>query len=337
MRASPITSDRIIEIANAFRGSKVLLSAVELGVFTALSEGPLDAESLSARIGIGERGSRDFFDALVALDLLQRDAGGRYANSPACQQFLVREGPSYIGGLLQHFNEREYPSWRRLTAALRTGKPQFSDSEHGLYSALYAEPDSAAGFAAAMTGGTLPVAKALAEKFPWNQYSTFIDVGAAEGCLPVQVATVHRHLRGGGFDLPVLSKGFEAYVASHQLSDRLRFYPGDFLHHALPSADVLIMGRVLHNWDLPTRRMLLAKAYAALPNDGVLIVYERLIDNDRQASLTGLLASLNMLVMTPAGSDFSAAECSDWMRSAGFRDIQVRQLTSDQTAVIGLK
>lgn len=88
-------------------------------------------------------------------------------------------------------------------------------------------------------------ARAIAEKFPWSHYRTVIDVGAAEGCVPVQLALRHPQLIGGGFDLPMVRPAFEAYVEGHGLTDRLRFYPGDFFADPLPSADVLVMGHVL--------------------------------------------------------------------------------------------
>jgi hypothetical protein len=97
------------------------------------------------------------------------------------------------------------------------------------------------------------------------------------------------------------------------------------------------MGRVLHNWDLSTKKMLLGKAYAALPRGGALIIYERLIDDERRVNSVGLLASLNMLIMTEGGFDYSAADCIGWMQQEGFRDMYVEPLTGDQTMIVGTK
>jgi len=336
----PITSDHIIELANAFRKAKAILSAVELGVFSALADGPLEADVLRQRIGVHVRGARDFFDALVALGLLIRDRNGAYANSQSSDHFLVPGRPSYIGGLLNHLNSQEYPSWGKLTGALRSGRAQFGNSEGGPYQDLYdlyAEPNATAEFAAAMTGGTLQAARSLAHKFPWSRYKTFIDVGSAEGCLPVEIARAHSHLQGGGFDLPAVAGSFNRYVHQHRLADRLRFFPGDFLRDPLPGADVLVMGRVLHNWDLTTKKLLLTKAYAALPAGGAIIVYERLIDDDRSTNAAGLLGSLNMLIMTTGGFDYSGADCTQWLLDVGFRDVCVEALTVDQTSLIARK
>jgi O-methyltransferase domain len=122
-----------------------------------------------------------------------------------------------------------------------------------------------------------------------------------------------------------------------RLGERLAFHAGDFLSAPLPSADVLVVGRVLHNWDLATKKMLLAKAYEALPGGGALIVYERLIDDDRRANAAGLLASLHMLLVTAGGFDFTAADCIGWMRDAGFQRIYVEPLALGLSMVVATK
>jgi O-methyltransferase domain/Dimerisation domain len=332
-----ITPDRIVKLGLAFRAAKALLSAVELGVFTALAEDSLDLDALRMRVGIDERGARDFFDALVALGMLERDERGRYANTPETNFYLDRQKPTYIGGELDHFNTYVYPHWNLLTPALRTGKPQSGARATGHYSALYADHAALETLIKGMTGGTLPVAKALAAKFPWQDYKTVIDVGTAQGCLPVQIAHAHPHITGGGFDLPPVNPLFDNYARDHGLCDRLRFYAGDFLQDPLPSADVLVLGRVLHNWDLVIKRMLLKKAYDALPAGGALIVYERLIDDERRVNAAALLASVNMVIMTAGGFDFTGADCIGWMREAGFRDMRVEPLTSEHSMVVGMK
>jgi hypothetical protein len=337
MHASTLTPARISDIGQAFREAKVLHSAVELGVFAALAEAPLELDALRGRIGIHPRGARDFFDALVALGLLDRDANGHYANVPAANLYLVPDSSSYIGGLLDHMRVHEYAVWNLLTRALLTGEPQSAGGLTGLYPALYADQTALETFVGGMSGGSLLVAKALAEEFPWEHYRTLIDVGSAEGCVLVQIALRHSQIVGGGFDLPAVGPMFDKYVQAHKLSRRLRFYPGDFLTESLPRSDVLIMGRVLHNWDLPTKQILLGKAFEALPTGGALIVYERLIDDERRANATGLLASLNMLVMTAGGFDYSGADCIGWMKEAGFVDIRVQPLTADQSMIVAMK
>lgn len=331
------TLESILELGYAFRGAKALMSAVELGVFAALTGGPLDGEALREQLGLAERGARDFFDALVALGLLNRDGTGRYSNAPGAALHLDPRQESYVGGLFEHLAVREYAVWGALAEALRTGRPQTGVETFKHFGPLYSDPQRLASFVQAMTSGSLAPAKAIAARFPWDRYKTFLDVGSAEGCVPVQIALAQSHITGAGFDLPILGATFDRFVKDHGVSDRVRFLSGDFFADPLPGADVLIMGRVLHNWDLATKRMLLHKAHAALPAGGALIVYERLIDDERRAGCGGLLTSLNMLVMTAGGFNFTAADCIGWMRDAGFREMRTEPLVADQSMIVAIK
>ena len=332
-----VTPDAILQLGLGFWGSKTLLSAVELGVFSALAQGPLDTGTLRQRLGLHERSARDFFDALVALGMLERQ-GEQYMNTPATDLFLDRAKPSYVEGLLEMANARLYPFWGSLTEGLRTGEPQNEAKVGGdLFEALYQEPERLRQFAQAMTGQSLGTAQVLAQTFPWQDYRSVIDIGCAQGAVPVQLALAHPHLTGGGFDLPPLQPVFEEYVRAAGLSDRLRFYPGDFFADPLPAADVLIMGYILHDWDLPTKRQLIAKAYAALPEGGALIVYEAIIDDERRQNAFGLLMSLNMLIETRGGFDYTGADCQAWLREAGFRETRVAPLAGPNAMVIGIK
>jgi len=143
----------------------------------------------------------------------------------------------------------------------------------------------------------------------------------------VQVALRHPHLTGGEFDLPPTRAAFEDHVASVGLTDGLRFHPGDFFVDPLPSADVLVMGHILHDWSLEEKLMLLRKAHQALPDGGALIVYDSIIDDDRRTNAFGLLISINMLIETQDGFDYSGADCQSWMAEVGFRDSYVERLS----------
>lgn len=332
-----ISPDRILELGMGFWGSKTLLSAIELGVFSELAKRPARAEELRQRLGLHERSYRDFFDALVALGMLERE-GGVYRNTPETDFFLDRAKPSYMGGILEMANDRLYPFWASLTEGLRTGKPQNEAKTGGnFFAVLYQDPQKLKEFAHAMTGLSMGAAIAIAERFPWNKYKTFIDIGTAEGNLPVQVALRHPHLTGGGTELPNLRPIFEEYVASFGLGDRLRFYENDFMTEPLPEADVLVMGHILHDWGMDDKRMLIGKAFEALPPGGALIVYDTIIDDERKRNAFGLLMSLNMLIEMDAGFDYTGADCSGWMRDAGFRETYVEHLAGPESMVVGIK
>ena len=334
---SPLTPDSIMKLGFGFWGSKTLLSAVELGLFTELAKGPLDAPALRKRLGLHERSARDFFDALVALGMLRRDGSG-YANTPETDLFLDRAKPSYIGGILEMANARLYPFWGSLTEGLKSGTPQNEAKTGGnFFAALYQDSKRLEQFLKAMTGLSKGTALAMAKVFPWKDYRTFIDIGTAQGGCAVEIAGAHGHLSGGGMDLAIVKPIFEAYVRQHALHERLRFYPGDFFKDPLPHADVLIMGHILHDWNLDEKYMLLRKAHAALPAGGALIVYETLIDDDRRQNAFGLLMSLNMLIETPGGFDYTGADCAGWMKEVGFSKTRVEHLAGPESMVVGIK
>jgi O-methyltransferase domain/Dimerisation domain len=331
------SAQRLIHLALGFRAAKVLLSAVELDLFTQLAVAPLPGETLRQRLGLHQRGAGDFFDALAALGLLER-RGGLYHNTAETALHLDRNKPGYVGGFLQFANAKLYPAWASLTEALRTGKPQsgLTDGDD-LFDAEYLDPASVARYARAMSGASLPVAADLTRRFRWADVRTFIDIGAAEGAIAVEIAKAHPHLTGGGFDLPAMQPVFESYAESNALGERLRFYPGDFLNGPLPAADVLVMGHILHDWNLQVKRALLAKAHEALPRGGALIVYDQMIDDLRCENAAGLLMSLNMLLRTQGGFDYTGAECIGWLREAGFVDVRCERLREPFSMVTGVK
>jgi SAM-dependent methyltransferase len=333
-----VTPDAILQLGLGFWGSKALLSGVELGVFSELAEsGPTDGDALRERLGLHARSARDFFDALVALGMLERN-NRSYSNTPATELFLDRSKPTYVGGLLEMANARLYPFWGSLTEGLQTGAPQNEAKTGGnFFEALYADPDRLVQFARAMSAVSGGAGQAIAAKFPWGDHKSVVDVGCAEGMVPVQVAMAHEHITGGGFDLPPLEPVFDAFVGNFGLSDRLTFTAGDFFADPLPQADVLVMGHILHDWGVDQKRVLLKKAYDALPEGGALIVYEAIIDDDRRENAFGLLMSLNMLIETPAGFDYTGADCQAWMEETGFSESYVEPLVGPDSMVVGLK
>ncbi len=333
-----LVPDHILQVGMGFWASKTLLSAIEMGLFTELAGHSEDLETLEGRLGLHRRAARDFLDALVALQFLERREG-KYGNTPSSEFFLDKNKPSYIGGVLEMANQRLYPFWGHLTAALRTGLPQNESKDGGPdpFVALYADPARLKGFLKAMSGISHGGNMAIARQLPWRQYRTAVDVGTAEGDLITQVALANPHIEGTGFDLPAVGPIFEEYVEANGLAGRVKFVPGSFFDQPLPKADVVMMGHVLHDWDLETKRMLIVKAWDALPPGGAYIVYESLIDDDRSANAFGLLMSLNMLVETPGGFDFTGSDCAGWMKEAGFRETRVEHLVGPDSIVIGIK
>ena len=336
---APPTPDHILQTGLAFWASKTLLSAVELEVFTLLAKQPADLTTLQGSLGLHRRSARDFFDALVALGFLQRDEDGTYRNTAETDLYLDKGKPSYVGGILEMCNHRLYRFWADLTEGLRTGLPQ-NETKHGApnpFETLYSEPARLKEFLRAMTGISRGANLTIARQFPWDRYKTVVDAGTAQGDLVAQIALANRHMEGIGFDLPVVGPIFEDYIAENGLTGRVRFHAGSFFTEPLPKADVVTMGHILHDWDLEEKRFLIRRAYEALPEGGALIVYDALIDDARRTNAFGLMMSLNMLIETPGGFDYTGADCCEWMREAGFRETRVQHLIGPDSMVIGIR
>ena len=337
-----VDPSHIMQIGMGFWASKTLLSAVELELFTRLGSDAMTAPEIAEALGLHARAVPDFPDALVALDLLDREGEGsdaRYRNTQATAVFLDKASPAYIGGILEMSNSRLYRFWGDLTEALQTGKPQNEIKHTGkpMFDELYSDPDRLEQFMNAMTGVSMGPFHALAEKFDFSDYNTLCDVGGATGQLSITVANRHPHMRCASHDLGVVEPIARRTIEGAGLSDRVRTEAGDFFAEPLPQADVITMGMILHDWDLDGKMHLIRAAYDALPDGGAFIAIENLIDDARRENAFGLLMSLNMLIEFGNAFDFTGADFAGWCREAGFKEIDILPLAGPASAAIAYK
>ena len=333
---------RIMEVGFGFWSSKVLLTAVELGVFTTLGAGAMTGEELGRVLMLHPRGIWDFLDALVALGFLQREGTGaaaRYRNTASTARFLDKNQPTYIGGIFEMCNARLYGFWNDLGTALKTGQPQNEVKYSGksMFETLYQDPAKLEQFMIAMGGVSTANFQALVEKFDFSKYRTLCDVGGATALLSTLVARRHPHLQCLSFDLPPVEPIARAWIAKESLSDRVQAVSGDFLTEPLPQADVITMGMILHDWNLATKQRLIRLAYEALPSGGAFIAVENLIDDERRENAFGLMMSLNMLIEFGDAFDFTGADFWHWCREAGFARYEVLHLAGPCSAAIAYK
>lgn len=325
-----------------FWGSKTLLSAVELELFTKLGNEQMTGPQMADALGLDARAIPDFPDALVALGLLDREGEGGdapYRNTEATAAFLDKASPTYMGGILEMANARLYPFWGDLTEALQSGKPQNEIKHTGksMFDELYSDPDRLEQFMNAMAGVSQGSFHALAEKFDFSKYKTLCDVGGATGQLSIIIASRHPHMRCTSFDLPVVEPIAKRTIEAAGLSDRVTATAGDFLADSLPDADVITMGLILHDWNLERKMHLIKAAYDALPEGGAYIAIENIIDDARSENAFGLLMSLNMLVEFGDAFDFTGGDFAGWCKEVGFRETEVVPLAGPASAAIAYK
>ena len=341
-RAHSPNPEQILQIGLGFWASKTLLSAVELGLFTVLSETGRSGEDIAAKLGLHQRSRFDFLDALVSLGLLQRAGSGPgavYSNTPDTAIFLDKNSPGYLGGILEMANARLYGFWGSLTEALQTGEPQneIKTGAPGLFEAVYADPDRLRVFLDGMQGVQLGAFNALAATLDLSSHSRFCDVGGGNGTLAAMVAVANPHLTGVTFDLPPVAPVAGANLVRHGVADRVAVANGDFFAEDFPPADIYFMGNILHDWSEAEKQILFDNAYAGLPAGGILVAIENVIDDDRRINAFGLLMSLNMLIELPAGFDYTGAQFDQWARTAGFARTEIRHLAGPTSAAIAHK
>lgn len=337
--ASPgsLSARPIIELGTSFWAAKTLLTAVEIGLFTELGSGPASEERLRAELGLHPRPARDFLDALVALDMLERE-NGQYRNTAATSYFLDENKETYLGGWMRQASKHLFRAWSGLTESLRTGKPYIGWDSQDFFERLYEDMDERRSFIAAMDAWTTHIAAELAGGLDWSAYGTFVDVGGARGNLPACLVKTNPHLRGTVFDRPEIAELFDEHMQRKGTADRIRFVTGDFFTQPLPAADVLIFGHILHDWDDQQRAALVRKAYEAVNPGGIVVIYDRMIDDERRTHKVGLLGCLNLLVVTPGGSEYTVADCRRYATEAGFVSTRALALFDGlETAVIAHK
>ncbi len=337
-----VSPARIMEVGMGFWASKTLLTAVKLELFTQIGDKKLSGEEIQNRLGLNVRSVYDFLDTLVSLGFLERDGlkeKALYSNTLETALFLDKNQLSYTGGILEMANDRLYPFWNHLEEGLRTGTPQNEVKLNGkpVFEAVYADPERLQLVMDGMAGTQIGNFITLAQKFPFEKFRSLCDIGGADATLSIIVAQQHPHLQITSADLPPVEPIATQHVARHGLSEQVRVKALDMFSQPFPKADVITMGNILHDWNLEEKKLLIRKAYEALPENGAFIAIEFVIDDERKENTMGLLMSLNMLIETYGGFDYSHADFHEWAIEAGFRSTTRIALTGPASAVVAYK
>jgi precorrin-6B methylase 2 len=337
-----LTPDHIMQVGLGFWASKTLLAAVKFQIFTILAEKPLNGIELRERLKLHERSYDDFFDALVSLNFLRREDEGAlavYSNAPESNLFLDKRKPGYLGGILEMSNRRLYQYWGNLEEGLITGQPQNEIKEsksENQFKDLYSNPNTLKEFLLAMAGIQLGAFKTFTSYFDFSIYKSVCDAGGAIGALSVEIAKNHPHLKCISYDLPEVASVAKEYINQHGLTQRVEVASGDFFEN-IPNADVVVMGNILHDWSENDKLLLIKKAYEALPEGGALVCIENVIDDERRKNTFGLLMSLNMLIETKEGKDYTFKDFTRWVKRTGFTRSELVPLVGPTSAAIAYK
>jgi hypothetical protein len=337
-----VDPSHIMQIGMGFWASKALLTAVKLDLFTLLATRPLSAKEIKHEKCLNQRGLFDFLDTLTALGFLQKSGNKStaiYSNSADSDLFLDKNKLSYVGGILEMANNRLYPFWNFLEEGLRSGNPQNEIRTGGksLFEEIYSDVDKTREFVNAMSGIQTGNFMTFARGFDFSGYSSLCDIGGAGAQLSAQVAINNPHMECISFDLPAVSPIALENISKMGLASRIKIESGDFFTDPFPKADVITMGNILHGWGIRDKKMLMSKAFDALPKGGAFVVLEDIIDNERRENSFGLMMSLNMLIETSEGFNFTLSDFNEWAIECGFSKTSVMPLTGPTSAVTAFK
>ena len=327
----------ILQLIDAFRRSKVMFTAESLGLFDRLSR-PAQAAEVALELGANLDALVRLLDTCVALGLLVRE-DGLYRNSEEAEQYLRSDSPDTLSGYIRYSDVALYPLWGKLKDAVLEGSNRWQQvfgSKGALFEHFYREDETKRAFLAGMNGFGQISSPAVVRAFDLGEFRQMVDLGGATGHLAIAACEAYPDMRATVFDLPSVIPIAREYLSRSEAKERLSTQAGDFFKDEFPPADLYCVGRILHDWGERDIVLLLNKIYAALPEDGAVLILERLLDEDHLGPLNSQLQSLNMLCCTD-GKERSLSEYEALLHNSGFSNIQGRRTGKLVDAVIAYK
>ena len=334
----------IMQIGTGFWASKILLAAIKFQLFTKLGEKKkMSASDIKSTLNLkcSDWHAYDFLDALTVFKFLNREGlleTAEYSNTADTDMFLDKNKPTYIGGLLEMLNNRLYSFWGNLEEGLLTGVAQ-NEVKRGedFFGLIYQDNNKLREFINAMSGIQMGNFMTFAQKFDFSKYKTLVDIGGSAGLLSLMVAKHQPHMTCTTVDLPPVEPIAKETIQKFHLEDRVKTASVDFFADAFPKADIITMGNILHDWNEEKKMLLMKKAFEALPEGGAFIAIENVIDDERKQNAFGMMMSLNMLIETGTGFDYTFADFNRWAKLTGFKTTSLLPLAGPSSAAIAYK
>jgi acetylserotonin N-methyltransferase len=328
----------VIDLIDAFRRSKAMFTAVALGLFDRLAEGPNELHALAGLTGTNPDALERLLDACVAMQLLSKQ-DGLYGNLPVADTYLRRSSPNTLSGYILYSNRALYPLWGHLEDAVRDGRNRWDQTfgrRGALFDHFFETEEAKRDFVAGMHGFGLLSSPLVAQAFDLSRFRRVVDLGGATGHLTVELCKKWPGLRGVVFDLPAVADIARDYIGRSPVADHIEVIAGNFFEDPLPEADLFSAGRILHDWSEANIHRLLSKVYNRLPRGGAFLIAERLLNDDKTGPLGSLLQSLNMLVCTE-GKERTLAEYELMLREVGFAEVHGHKTGGGVDAVLAVK
>lgn len=322
-QSSPIP---LMQLATSFWAFKTLATAVEIDLFTRIAQsGSLTVEQFTASHGFAPRPAEMLLTGCAALGLLQKSGSG-YGNTALASEFLVRGKPYYFGGFVTMLDQRLYAGWDKLPDAMRDNRPTTWDpsKQKSLFDG--ADPAMMATFWEAMHSLSTFTARALGEAVDLSRFRRLLDVGGGSGAFDIELCRRYQQLRSTVYDLAFVTEIAGRNIREAGLQDRISIHGGDFFNDPqFPAGhDVVLFSMIMHDWDEQQNRELLRKCYQTLPAGGLVVICELLVNDEKTGPPAAALMSLNMLVETEGGRNYTPSEYRAWLEATGFRDVEVK-------------
>ena len=320
-----VMPDDLTQLIRGFQESRVVLSAIELDVFSAVGEHATAAQAAST-IDADERATEMLLNALTALGLLAK-TGDVFSVTPVSKRFLAAGGQNDARAAMMH-HVGLWQRWSTLTEAVRSGSGANADRD----------ADWTRWFIAAMHRNASERARAVVEAVGTASVSRMLDVGGGSGAYSIAFARANDALHAEVFDLESVLPMARGYIAEAAVESRVTTRAGDLRTDTFGHGyDLVLVSAICHMLGADENRDLLKRCFVALQSGGRVVVQDFILNPAKTAPKAGALFSLNMLVGTQKGASYSDDEFRAWMSEAGFQDVNRIRLVGPTGLMVGSK
>ena len=333
--AGEVSPERLAQIAWGYSMPLIIEAAMENNVFDILSKGEVTADEVARAGGASPRGVRMILNALTSIELLKKDARGRYSLTPESATFLVSTSPAFRGGIFRHISRQLLPAWTKLPEVVKTGKPPQSVNQQGPGAEFFQQfvedifPMSygsarVLGEALNVAGSTVPV--------------RVLDLAAGSGVWGITLAEMSPRVTVTAVDWPDVLPATRRVAKEHGVIDRITLVAGDILEAAFGTGhQIATLGHILHSEGEARSRALLKRTYEALAPGGTIVIAEFIANEDRSGPPGAMVFAVNMLVNTDAGDTFTLGEMTAWLTEAGFKNVRTLEVPGPAPLILATK